>query len=230
MTYSEGVLKAETLQGVLEEVRRDAFKSLVASVGGELVYLGSLLSRVVGGRSRVRVIRISGRPAFSVALRKVSAGSYLVSERGNRAYTPRSLVVYMLETGMLSAQALLEKLKPHRLPCLKCNSTLKTAVTALRERGSIALPVCYAGQVTGVLTVADVVHYILSAEHSKHQLVHTRVSRVAGSLLELEPLDELDPVDALKRYSMLSHRTTGGVHVYDSSSLQSALAAIAGVV
>lgn len=229
-SYSEEVLEAEGLQDALDKMREEAFKSLVVSLGGELLYLGSILTRVVGGRSSVTVVTVSGVPGFSAALKRVSAGQYLVSRKEGRAYTPRSLSLYMLESGMLSEHVFLERLKPYSLPCLGCNSTLKAAVRVFLDTGAIALPVCYAGNVYKLVTVADVAYYALSRNLKAPELLSTRVSRVAGELFEPDRLESMDLVEALRRYSMILVREGDKTYLFDSSSLQKALPSLAGVV
>jgi hypothetical protein len=226
--YSEGVLTAESPEEAFGIMHQEGFKSLVAKIKGTYLPLHSLHHFTTGRRLKTNISFISSTPGFSTALHRVSRGYYLVLRKTGRAYTTRSLVSWMLASGLISIQVLISKLKPFRLPCLKCNSKVTTAYRAFNETNALVLPICHRGQVVNILTVPDLAHYALRVGRTEVLSGTVSVSKIAGQFLDVYTVKKLEPMESLRKYSIVYADFGDDVFLFDSSALQKFLSAYTG--
>ena len=227
--YGERILKGEGIEDVLEALRSEGFNSLVLKVSDTYIPLDSLPRLTLGGKVDTKLYYVSSPPGFTSALRRVARGYYLVLRRAEMAYTPRSLTSYMLASGLVNQHTLFERLKPYSLSCLKCNSTVRTAFRVFREYRAIALPVCSRGRIWNILTVADLAHHALHVGKSQLLSSSTPVSKIAGSYIDVHELRKYEPLDSLKKYSMILLETKNSTFFFEASILRKFIEDYAGV-
>ncbi|MEZ0346036.1 MAG: hypothetical protein ABWK01_05765 [Infirmifilum sp.] len=228
-SYGEIILEADTIERAFELLRLKAFQSLVVRIGDSYIPLDSLPYYALRGKPRAKTSFVNSTPGFSVALNRVAEGYYLISRKNNTAYTPRSLVLYLLSEGRLSLHTLVDKLRLYRLPCLKCNSTIRRAYRVFLETRAIALPVCHRGHVENVITAADLAYHAFLKRGEASLDDNLPVAKVAGSFLTLKDLRRLSPKESLKQYSVLLLEDEEKIMLSDASSLRRILEHYKGV-